>query len=101
MGLTGDACTQLVATQQLEDKGEPKCDSQDTRQGACVYMHTYRNSCVTLDPQKVFECMLSHVQPFVTVDCSPPGSSVRGISQARILEWVAISFSREFSQTKD
>ena len=25
-------------------------------------------------------------------DCSPPGSSVRGILQARILEWVAISF---------
>ena len=29
------------------------------------------------------------------MNCSPPGSSVHGISQARILEWVAISFSRE------
>ena len=28
------------------------------------------------------------------VDCRPPGSSVHGISQARILEWVAISSSR-------
>ena len=28
------------------------------------------------------------------MDCSPPGSSVRGILQARILEWVAISYSR-------
>ena len=28
------------------------------------------------------------------MDCSPPGSSVQGISQARIVEWVAISFSR-------
>ena len=28
------------------------------------------------------------------MDCSPPGSSVHGISQARILEWIAISFSR-------
>ena len=28
------------------------------------------------------------------MDCSPPGSSLRGISQARIQEWVAISFSR-------
>ena len=28
------------------------------------------------------------------MDCSQPGSSVRGISQARILDWVAISFSR-------
>ena len=32
------------------------------------------------------------------MDCSPPGSSVHGILQARILEWVAISFSRGFSQ---
>ena len=29
------------------------------------------------------------------VDCSPPGSSVRGISQARVLEWVAIFFSED------
>ena len=28
-----------------------------------------------------------------TMDCSPPGSSVHGILQARMLEWVAISFS--------
>ena len=27
------------------------------------------------------------------MDCSPPGSSVHGISQARVLEWVAIAFS--------
>ena len=31
------------------------------------------------------------------MDCSPPGSSVHGIFQARTLEWVAISFSRESS----
>ena len=30
-------------------------------------------------------------------DCSPPGSPVHGISQVRILEWVAISSSRESS----
>ena len=34
------------------------------------------------------------------MDCSLLGSSVHGISQARILEWVAISFSREFSRPK-
>ena len=27
------------------------------------------------------------------MDCSPLGSSIRGIFQARVLEWVAISFS--------
>ena len=35
------------------------------------------------------------------MDCSLPGSSVHGIFQARILEWVAISFSRGSSQTRD
>ena len=35
------------------------------------------------------------------MDCSPLGSSVHGISQARILEWVAISFSRASSQPRD
>ena len=34
------------------------------------------------------------------VDCSPPGSSVHGILQARILKWVAISFSRGSSQPR-
>ena len=35
------------------------------------------------------------------MDCSPPGSSVHGILQARILEWGAISFSRGSSQPRD
>ena len=34
-------------------------------------------------------------------DCNPPGSSVHGISQTRILEWVAISFCRGSSQPRD
>ena len=34
------------------------------------------------------------------MDCSPPGSSVHGIFQARIPEWVAISYSRGSSQTQ-
>ena len=33
-------------------------------------------------------------------DCSPPGSSVHGILQARILKWVAIPFSRGSSQPR-
>ena len=35
------------------------------------------------------------------MDCSPPGSSVHGILQARVLEWVAISFSRGSSRPRD
>ena len=36
-----------------------------------------------------------------TMDCSLPGSSTYGILQARILEWVAIPFSRGSSQPRD
>ena len=35
------------------------------------------------------------------MNCSPPGSCVHGISQARIMEWVAISYSRASSQFRD
>ena len=35
------------------------------------------------------------------MDCSPPGSSIHGILQARILEWIAISFSWGSSQPRD
>ena len=43
-------------------------------------------------------CLLhrSVVPPFCdTLDCSPPGSSAHGIFQERILEWVAVSCSRD------
>ena len=45
--------------------------------------------------------LLSCVQLCDPMDCSPLGSSVYGILQARILEWVAISLSRESSQPRD
>ena len=35
------------------------------------------------------------------LDCSPPGSSVHAILQARILEWVSMPFSRGSSQPRD
>ena len=35
------------------------------------------------------------------MDCNVPGSSFQGIFQARILEWVAISFSKRSSQPRD
>ena len=50
-------------------------------------------------------CTRAHTQlcptPCNLMDWSPPGSSVHGIFQARILEWVAISFSRESSWPMD
>ena len=48
------------------------------------------------------EQALSHVQLFVmTMDCGLPGSSAHGILQAKILQWIAISFSRGFSPPRD
>ena len=35
------------------------------------------------------------------IDCNPPGSSIHGIFQARVLEWVATAFSRGSSQPRD
>ena len=43
-------------------------------------------------------CVPTCVYP---VDCCLPGSSVHGISQARKLEWVAISFSRGIFRPRD
>ena len=39
--------------------------------------------------------------PCDPTDCSPPGSSVHGILQARVLEWVAFPFYRGSSQPRD
>ena len=53
---------------------------------ACVHAGSVLQSCSTL------------CNP---IDCSPPGSSVRGILEAGILEWVAMSFSRGSSWYRD
>jgi len=37
----------------------------------------------------------------MTMDCGLPGSSAHGILQAKILQWIAISFSRGFSPPRD
>ena len=48
-------------------------------------------------------CLVAKSGPILCdpMDCSPPGSSAHGIPQARILEWVAISFSMGSSQPRD
>ena len=62
----------------------------------------FTDSWVRLQIQLGWVCVLvSHVRHCDPMDCSPPGSSVCGILQARILEWVAISSSRGSSQPRD
>ena len=52
-----------------------------------------------------YVCSARKLQPFPTLcdpmDCSPPSSSVHGILQARIREWVAVPSSRESSWLRD
>ena len=59
----------------------------------------------TLKPHMICESVSQVAQSCPTLcdpmDCSLPGSSVHGIFQARILEWVAISFSRGSSWPRD
>ena len=43
----------------------------------------------------------SYLTLYEPMDCSLPGFSVHRILQARILEWIAIPFSRGFSQPRD
>ena len=68
--------------------------------------HTTRKGLFSFQPQR--RTMLKNVQSAVpqlcltrcdSINCNPLGSSVGGIFQARILEWVAIPFSREECST--
>ena len=61
---------------------------------ACTSRHTLTGVCVCVS----HSIMSDSLRP---MDCSPPGSSVHGIFQARILEWDAIPFSRGSSQPRD
>ena len=46
--------------------------------------------------QNIYKCVCQFSVVSHSLDCSPPSSSVHGILQARILEWVAFPFSRDF-----
>ena len=56
---------------------------------------------LTFTPGRVDACLLNRPTLCNPMDCRPPGSSIHGISQARILAWVGISFSRGFSGPGD
>ena len=60
-----------------------------------LLLHLYRRLCVHA---KTLHLCSTLCNP---VDCSPPGFSVHGILQARILEWVAMSSSRGYSWPRD
>ena len=68
-----------------------------------VYSQYYRSSVNPLCYFVLFcaKSLHSHVTLCGPMNCRPPGSSVHGILQTRILEWVATSFCGGSSQPKD
>ena len=72
---------------------------------SCLYLcisHSEVNSFTLKWKERKKESEVAQSCPTLCnpVDCSPEGSSVHGILQARILEWVAISFSRGSSRLR-
>ena len=60
-----------------------------------------KSACLKL---KQYVCVLdAHSCPtlYHSMNCNPPGSSVHGVLQARILEWEAVPFSRGSSRPRD
>ena len=53
------------------------------------------------DQQKESEVAQAHPTLCNPMGCSLPGSSIHGVFQAKVLEWVAIAFSRESSRPRD
>ena len=72
--------------------------------GKILYIHTYI-AWINCRCIYIYICLKwSHSvvsDSLWPMDCSLPGSSVHGIFQARVLEWVTISFSRGYSQRRD
>ena len=68
----------------------------------CGYMYTYIHTHTHIWSEKV-KVLVTESCPTLCnpMDCRPPGSSVYRILQARILEWVVISFSRGSSWSRD
>ena len=65
----------------------------------CAHVCTWAHMCVWSSATAA-ESLLSYPTLCDHVDCSPPGSSVCGIFQSRILEWVAIFSSTGSSQPR-
>ena len=64
----------------------------------CLYLQRLSDILLILSEVTVAQLCLTLCDP---VDCSPSASSAYGMVQARILEWVAISFARGSSQPRD
>ena len=71
-----------------------------------IALHSVNSNQTLFPPQLGFQGVCAKLLQLCStlcdpMDCSPPGSSVHGILQARMLEWVAMPSSRGSSQPRD
>ena len=93
-GLWAESCSRLcflLGSSQLT-RGETCISFSLEVQLVCILPPPVRSEV------KLLSCVTTLCNP---MDCSLPGSSIHGIFQARVLEWVAISFSRGSSRPRD
>ena len=79
------------------------CFQQSSSWFNSLHLHSYHGSVRDARLRHLLASELksfSHVRLCDPIDCSLPGSSVHGIFQAIVLEWIAISFSRGSSQPR-
>ena len=79
-------CRRILYLYRLSHRGNPFYHRREPRQHTSIWG--------VLPLLLLLLSRFSRVQLCYPIDGSPPGSSVHGIFQVRILEWVAISFSR-------
>ena len=87
----------------------PPAPSNHSFSTLCFYQKVSRTNLKKLKNRKEWRELNARVLSLFSLvwlfcdpmDCSPPGSSVHGILEARILKWVAISFSRRSSWPRD
>ena len=96
--------SKYTATAKSHQSCPTLCDPRDgSSPGSCPWDSPGNNTGVGC--HSLLQCMKVKSESEVTqssptlrnpMDCSLPGSSIHGISQARVLEWVAIAFSSKY-----
>ena len=94
--------TFYTKAQDKDDRNISSKTMQASRQGKNIFTVLIETKCkpwILL----AFLVLVAQLYPILCnpMNCSPPGSSVHGISQTTILEWVAIPFSRGSSQPRN
>ena len=88
----------LVDSLPLRHLGSPNELGFGSKELLCGFWKTIRFLSKWKEESEVAQSCSTFCNP---MDCSPPGFSIHGIFQARILEWVAVSFSRRSSWPRD